>query len=94
MKTYELSLALLALPFLYAVPAQAGNASGTMHFTGSVYRPASASMDFQAVRTNASVAAKQIDSLQTFRRTAPSDILDYFETYAARNAKVISVIYL
>lgn len=65
-----------------------------MHFTGSVYRPASASVDFQSVRTNASVATKQIDSLQAFRQTKPLDILDYFETYAAKDAKVVSVTYL
>lgn len=93
MKTYTLALALLALPFLHATPAQANNASGTMRFTGSVYRPASASMDFKTIQTRASVAAKQIDSLQAFRQDKPFDILDYFETYAARDAKVVSVTY-
>lgn len=94
MKTYKLTLALLALPLLYAAPVQAGSASGTIRFTGSVYRPASASMDFQAVRTNASVATKQVDSLQAFHQTKPFDLLDYFDTYAAKDAKVISVTYL
>lgn len=93
MKTCTLALALFALPFLHVAPAEASSASGTMRFTGSVYRPASASMDFKAVHTHASVAEKQIDSLQAFRQDKPFDILDYFETYAAKDAKVVSVTY-
>jgi hypothetical protein len=94
MKAYKLSLALLVLPLLYAAPVQASSASGTMHFTGWVYQPASASMNFHTHQTDASVAAKQTDSLQAFRQAWPCEILEYFETYAAKDAKVVSVTYL
>jgi hypothetical protein len=96
MKTYKLPLALLALFLLSATTVHANSSSGTVRFTGSVYLPTSASVDYQASRTNAPVAAEQTDSLQHFRQAKPcaADMLDYFETYAAKEAKVVSVTYL
>ncbi|RUL66163.1 hypothetical protein EKH79_05630 [Dyella dinghuensis] len=94
MKTRKLPLALLALSFFYATSAHAAAASGTIHFTGLVYQPASASMDVQTSRADAPIATKKVDSLRNFRNAMQRDALDYFDTYAGKDAKVVSVTYL
>jgi hypothetical protein len=94
MKTRKLPLALLALSFFYATSAHAGTASGMIHFNGLVYQPASASMDAQTTRADAPIATKKVDSLRDFRNTMQRDALDYFDTYAGKDAKVVSVTYL
>lgn len=94
MKTRKLPLALLALSFFYATSAHAGAASGTIHFSGLVYQPASAPMDVQTSRADVPIASKKVDSLRDFRNTMQRDMLDYFETYAGKDAKVVSVTYL
>jgi type 1 fimbria pilin len=94
MKTRKLPLALLALSFFYATSAHAGAASGMIHFSGLIYQQASASMDVQTARTDAPIATKKTDSLRDFRNTMQRDALDYFETYAGKDAKVVSVTYL
>jgi type 1 fimbria pilin len=94
MKRRKLPLALLALSFFYATSAHAGTASGSIQFTGQVYQPASASTDFQTSRADAPVATKKIDSLREFRKTMHREALDYFDTYAGKDAKVVSVAYL
>ncbi|HTC25626.1 hypothetical protein [Dyella sp.] len=94
MKTRKLPLALLALSFFYATTAHAGAASGMIHFTALVYQPASASMDVQTSRADAPIATKKVDSLRNFRNIMQRDTLDYFETYAGKDAKVVSVTYL
>lgn len=94
MKTHKVALGLLALSFFYATSAHAGAASGTLRFIGLVYEPASASMDAQTSRADAPIAAKKVDSLRNFRNTMQRDALDYFGTYAGKDAKVVSVTYL
>jgi hypothetical protein len=86
MKARKLPLALLALSFFYATSVHAEAASGTIHVTGLVYQPASASMDVQTSRADAPIASKKVNSLREFRHTMQSEALDYFETYAGKDA--------
>jgi type 1 fimbria pilin len=94
MKARKLPLALLTLSFFYATSAHAGAASGTIHFTGLIYQPASASMDVQTSRADTPIVTKKVDALRNFRNTTQCEALDYFETYAGKDAKVVSVTYL
>jgi type 1 fimbria pilin len=93
MNTRKLPLALLALSFFYATSAHAGAASGTIHFTGRVYQPASAPTNVQTSRADKLIASEKVDSLRDFRKTMQSEVLDYFDTYAGKDTKVVRVTY-
>jgi hypothetical protein len=94
MKTRKLPLALLALTFFYATSAHAGTAAGSIQFNGLVYQPASASMDAQTSRADAPIASKKVDFLRDLRKTKQCEMLDYFDTYAGKDAKIATVTYL
>jgi hypothetical protein len=91
MKTRKLALALIALS-LYATSTHATNASAAMRFTGLVYVPASAAI-VSDTTAYASIADRHVDSMSHAQSTLHSDVLDYYATYAAKDAKLVSVSY-
>jgi hypothetical protein len=79
---------------LSVTSAQAATTTGVIRFTGMVFEPASASMAFSADNQQRSSAhLTRIDSLNKTAGTLHCDALDYFSTYAANDAKVVSVTY-
>jgi hypothetical protein len=91
MKTRKLALALIALS-LYGTNTHATGVSGVMRFTGLVYVPASAAIVSDTTACD-SIADRHVDSMNHAQSTLHSDVLDYFATYAAEDAKLVSVSY-
>lgn len=67
--------------------------SGVIHFTGLVYRPASASIAFHASEPQAQKSTVRVYSLDEAVNKLHSDVLDYFATYAPKDSTVVSATY-
>lgn len=90
MKAHTPLLALLALPW-YAASAHAANTTGTVRFIGSLVEPASAPAPSSAPTTHAPIAEKREDLVSEMQMSLHSDVLDHFATYAAKDAKLLTV---
>lgn len=78
---------------LFAFQVQASAMKGTIHFTGLVYTPASASIWLGRSGELSATHDEHIYALATAQKLMPSDVLDYFASYAPQNAKLVSVTY-
>jgi len=67
--------------------------SGTIRFTGDVYSPASAATALRTANTPRAPNEAKTYALRNAQRMLPCEILDYFATYAAKDAKFVSVTY-
>jgi hypothetical protein len=92
MKTRNVSLTLLALA-CSATSIHASTASGVIRFTGMVFEPASAALTVDSHNQAALEQSQHIYPLSQAQVMLSSDVLNYFATYAAKNAKLVSVTY-
>jgi hypothetical protein len=70
----------------------ANTASGVIHFTGLVYQAASASKAFHTTATQ-QARTVQTYSLDKAQAMLHSDVLDYYASYAPKDAAVVSSTY-
>ncbi|RDS80483.1 hypothetical protein DWU98_13775 [Dyella monticola] len=92
MKTFKWVAILFGALFAHDVLA-ATTASGIIQFTGKVYAPASAAMALSTSNASRSLNEAQTYALRNAQRMLPCEVLDYFATYAAKDAKFVSVSY-
>lgn len=92
MKTRHVLIALFAL--LFPATGTYAATSGAVRFSGLVYEPASAAVTFDAYKQRQLEQKRQTYSLKAAQIMLTSDVLDYFATYAPKDAELVSVIYL
>jgi hypothetical protein len=92
MKTCYVSLTLLALA-CSTTGIHASTTSGVVRFTGLVFEPASAAAAADARNPSAPEQSRRTCPLSQAQAMLSSDVLDYFATYAAKDAKMVSVAY-
>jgi hypothetical protein len=92
MKTRYVLITLFAL-CMHATSIHAAT-SGAIRFSGLVYEPASAAVTFDASKHRQLEQTRQTCSLSTAQAVLLSDVLNYFATYAPKDAKLVSVVYL
>ncbi|GAB2570652.1 hypothetical protein ISP15_02070 [Dyella jejuensis] len=89
-----LAFAMLIFTSSLAFTSQATTVSGgVIYFTGVVSVPASAALVDRSPGPVSSGHSSQVNTLESARRMLFSDLLDYYATYAPKNAKVVSATY-
>jgi hypothetical protein len=92
MNTRRLRTTLFALCF-FATDIHAATV-GTIRFTGLVFEPASAAVLCDARRKTKLEQTRQTYPLSQAKMVLSSDVLDYFASYASKDAALVSVTYL
>ncbi|HTV86520.1 MAG TPA: hypothetical protein VME63_14045 [Dyella sp.] len=93
MKNHRISMTLAALVMSITCAHASTASSAFIYFTGRVYLPASASMTFHSAGQQVPQRTMQTYSLDKAQKLLQSHVLDFYASYAPKNAIVISSTY-